>query len=72
MAYLMHIGFDNNSRLWKDVYYFEYKGVRYKLIQNKIKWCDVLLTIIPNHNDKRAIDYAYTNASEFLSALTGV
>jgi len=67
----MHIGFDNSSRLWKDVYYFEYKGVRYKLIQNNVrKWCDVLLTIIPNDKDKKAIDYAYITASEFLSALS--
>lgn len=71
MAYLMHIGFDNSSRLWKNVYYFEYKGVRYKLIQNKIrKWCDVLLTIIPNYRDNKAIDNAYITASEFLSALS--
>jgi len=71
MAYLMHIGFDNSSRLWKDVYYFEYRGVRYKLIQNNIrKWCDILLTIIPNDKDTKAMDYAYTSASEFLSALS--
>jgi len=71
MAYLMHIGFDNSSRIWKDVYYFEYKSIRYKLIQNNIrKWCDVLLTIIPNDKDTKAMDYAYMNASEFLSALS--
>lgn len=69
MAYLMHIGFDNSDRLWKNVFYFEYKGVRYKLIQNNIrKWCDVLLTIIPDHNDREAIDIAFMNASEFISA----
>jgi len=67
----MHIGFDNSSRLWKDVYYFEYRGIHYKLIQNNIKkCCDVLLTIIPKYNDKKTKDYAYINASEFLSALS--
>lgn len=71
MAFLMHIGFDNSSRLWKDVYYFEYKGIRYKLVQNNIrKSCDVLLTIIPDYNDKKARDYAYIIAAEFLSALS--
>jgi hypothetical protein len=71
MAYLMHIGFDNSARLCRNVYYFEYKGVRYKLIQNNFrKWCDVLITIIENHNDKKSINEAYTLASAFLSALS--
>jgi hypothetical protein len=71
MSYLMHIGFDNSSRLWKDVYYFRYTGVSYKLIQNNIrKYCDVLLTIISDHHDNKAINFAYTNASEYLSALS--
>lgn len=71
MAYLMHIGFDNSSRLCRNVYYFEYKGVRFKLIQNNIrKWCDTLLTIIPRRNSKEAEDKAYIIASEFLSALS--
>ena len=47
MAYLMHIGFDNSARFWKNVFYFEYKGVRFKLIQNNNReWCNVLLTIV--------------------------
>jgi hypothetical protein len=71
MAYLIHIGFDNTHRLSNDVYYFEYKGIRFKLIQNNIrKWCDVLLTIIPDFNDKKAKDEVYIKASEFLSALS--
>lgn len=71
MAYLMHIGFDNSSRLCRNVYYFEYKGIRYKLIQNNVrKSCDVLLTIVPDINDEKAKEQAYTTASEFLSALS--
>ncbi len=71
MAFLMHIGFDNNNRLYKNIYYFEYKGIRFKLIQNNIrKWCDVLLTIIPGHNNSKAENKAYILASEFLSALS--
>jgi hypothetical protein len=71
MAYLMHIGFDNSSRLYRDTYYFEYKKVRYKLIQNDIKkWCDVLLTIVPGNNNKVSENIAYLTASEFISALS--
>ena len=70
MAYLMHIGFDNSSRFQKNIYYFEYKGIRYKLIQNNVrKWCDVLLTIIYGINNKKDQDKAFINAAEFLSAL---
>lgn len=71
MAYLMNIGFDNSLRLCRNVYYFEYKGIRYKLIQNnRLKWCDVLLTIITGAYDKKKNDDAYVVASEFLSALS--
>ena len=67
----MRIGFDNSSRLCRDVYYFEYKGIRFKLIQNNIrKWCDVLFTIIPGRNNEEAKNKAYITASEFLSALS--
>ena len=71
MPYLMHIGFDNSERLFKKIFYFEYKGIRYKLIQNNIrKWSDVLLTIIAGINNKKDIDKAFITASEFLSALS--
>lgn len=71
MSYLMHIEFDNSARLCRNVYYFQYKEVRYKLIQNDFrKWCDVLITIIENHTDQKSINNAYSLASEFLSALS--
>lgn len=71
MAYLMHIGFDNSAKLWKNVFYFEYKGIRYKLIQNNSnKYCDVLLTVIPDENNIKLINNAYLIASEFISALS--
>jgi hypothetical protein len=67
----MHIEFDNSARLYRNVYYFEYKEIRYKLIQNNFrKWRDVLITIVENHNDKKAINYVYILASEYLSALS--
>ena len=67
----MHIGFDNSAKLWKNVFYFEYKGIRYKLIQNNSnKYCDVLLTVIPDENSTKLINNAYSIASEFISALS--
>lgn len=70
MAYLMHIGFDNSRRLRRNIYYFEYRYVRFKLIQNNtIKWQDVLLTIIPEMNDDKRKTEVYLVASDFLSAL---
>lgn len=68
---MMHIEFDNSARLFRNVYYFEYKGICYKLIQNNFrKWCDVLITILNNSNDQKSINNVYAIASEFLSALS--
>lgn len=67
----MHIGFDNNARLCHNIYYFEYKGIRFKLIQNNpLKWKDVLLTIIEGDYKDEIINDIYEVASEFLSALS--
>jgi hypothetical protein len=69
MPFLMHIAFDNSRRLERRVYYLEYRGVRFKLIQNDPrKWSDVLLTLVPSH-DRAGQQQAYTAAAEFLSAL---
>jgi hypothetical protein len=69
MKMLTTIGFDNSARLCRDTYYFEYKGIRFKLIQkNMRKWCDALLTIIPA--DEKSKNQAYLAASEFLTALS--
>lgn len=70
MPYLMHIAFDNSARLRGRVYYFEYRGVRFKLIQNNPrKWSDVLLTLTAQ-DDRDAQDAAYAAAGEFLSAIS--
>lgn len=67
----MHIGFDNRSRLCRNVYYFEYKEIRFKLIQSTNRnWRDALLTIIPGRNNVEAENRAYITASEFLSSLS--
>lgn len=67
----MHVGFDNSAKLWKNVFYFKCKGIRYKLIQNNSnKYCDVLLTVISDENNIELINNVYSIASEFISALS--
>ncbi|GJL64810.1 MAG: hypothetical protein NPIRA04_34640 [Nitrospirales bacterium] len=69
MAYLMHICFDNSHRLLKDCYLFEYRGVRFKLVQNSTRQsADHLLTIV-SEKDADAQENAFSKASEFLSAV---
>jgi len=68
MPYLMHIAFDNINRLDRNVYYFKYKGIRFKLIQNSQKYQDVLLTILPEPSDQE--EKIYKIASEYLSGLS--
>ena len=71
MAYLMHIGFDISTKFWNNIFNFEYKSIRYKLIQiNNKKYHDVLLTITPDENDQKAIDNVYKIASEYVCALS--
>ena len=70
MPFLMHIAFDNPFRLKGNVHYFEYGGVRFKLIQNNPrKWADVLLTIVDDAYGASA-QSAYSAAGEFASALS--
>jgi hypothetical protein len=65
----LHIAFDNSSRLRQRTTLFRYKGVTFKLIQNDHhRWSDVLLTLVPLHNDG-AMNVAYGTGAEFLSAL---
>lgn len=69
MAYLMQISFDNTKRLERKRYLFQYKGIRFKLVQNNPrKWSDVLLTIVPER-DRSGREKAFAAAAEFLSAL---
>jgi hypothetical protein len=66
----MHIAFDNPFRLKRNVHYFEYGGVRFKLIQNNPrKWSDVLITIVDSAHSPAA-QRAYSAAGEFASALS--
>ena len=70
MPYLMEICFDNDRRLRRKHYLFEYRGIRFKLFQDRPrKWADHLLTILPEY-DMVAREQAFAVASEFLSALS--
>lgn len=68
MPYLVHIPFDNSKQLDRNIYYFEYKGIEFKLIQHSQKYQDVLLTILPEPNDR--VGKIYKVACEYLSALS--
>ncbi len=70
MTYLMQIEFDNNHIFWKNIFYFEYKGIKFKFIQDKRKkWSNVLITIIKGQNNSVEENRLYSIASEYLSAL---
>jgi len=65
----MEIAFDNDRRLKRKYYLFEYKGIRFKLIQDlPRKWADHLITILPEGNEIEK-EKAFSVASEFISAL---
>lgn len=66
----MQICFDNDHRFSRNYYLFEYKGVKFKLVQNNPrKWADSLLTVLPKYSPD-TLDTAFKSASEFLSALS--
>jgi hypothetical protein len=65
----MEVCFDNSGRLARTRYLFEYRGVRFKLIQdNPRRYADHLLTIVPSSNSPEA-GHAFLAACEFVSAL---
>ncbi len=71
MSYLLNISLDNPNRLNRKVHYFEYRGVRFKLVQNNPrKWSDTLLTIVSNDYRSPEAHAAYAAAGEFASALS--
>src|SRR5881296_1619565 len=71
MPYLLNISLDNPNRLKRRVGYFEYRGVRFKLVQNNPrKWSDTLLTITTGDYRSAEAHAAYAIAGEFASALS--
>ena len=66
---LLQICFDNSSRLSRKQYLFEYRGAKFKLVQNDPRRRpDNLLTIVPR-GEPAALKRAFATAAEFLSAL---
>ena len=68
MPYLLYIGFDNSGQLNRRVYYFRYKNLRFKLIQNPRSSKDVLLAVLPDDSKDRVAE-VYRTTCEYLSAL---
>jgi hypothetical protein len=65
----MSIALDNSRRLNRKNYLFEYKGVRFKLVQdNPRRWSDHLLTILPGADPAKE-EGVFATAAEFASAL---
>src|SRR5262245_1611756 len=70
MPLMMTLTFDNSDRFDRRVQYFQYGGVRFKLVQNNPRrWSDVLLSIVPL-NDAIAAQRVYSAAGEWASALS--
>ena len=66
----MHIAFDNPFRLARRTNYFEYDGIRFKLIQNNPRrWADVLITLRPSFREKD-VQPAVSAAGSFASAFS--
>ncbi|MEX0881209.1 MAG: methylamine utilization protein MauJ [Thermoanaerobaculia bacterium] len=67
-VFLHNIGFDSSVRLPGNVYYFEYQGFRFKLVQhNPRKYSNHLLTIVPSI-DRAGRGPSFKAAAGFLSA----
>jgi hypothetical protein len=68
MAFALNISFDNTHRLKRRTYYFDYKGQRFKLVQdNPNKWADHLLTVV--ENGLVASKRGFAIGAEYLRAL---
>lgn len=69
MPFLAHIAFDNDRRLKRPNYLFEYAGIRFKLVQSDPrKWADHLLSIVPSNTEENR-QRVFSIAAEFISAL---
>ncbi len=65
----MEISFDNDGRLRRKTYLFEYREIRFRLIQHHSReYADHLLSILPSDVISER-EHAFSVASEFLSAL---
>ena len=64
MPYLMQISVDNNRRLIRKSYLFEYRGRQFKFVQDDPrKWSDHLMTVLPTGKESERRE-AFSLASE--------
>ncbi len=69
MTFVMHIGIDKAFHVSRSVYYFEYKGTRFKFFQQRQRqYSDVLVSIVDSHRSSEE-EAVYRIASEWASAL---
>lgn len=69
-SYILHLALSNHARLDRPSYLMEFRGVRFKLVQERgWKWADHLLTIIPD-NSPQARQYAFQIGQELVNLLS--
>jgi hypothetical protein len=70
IPFLMNLAFESSILLPRRTYLFEYKGVRFKLVQSNYReYHDHLLTVVSDMNDGAAMNQAFAVGAEFVSAL---
>ena len=70
VPFLMNLAFDSSIILPCRTYLFEYKSVRFKLVQTHYReYHDHLLTVVRDINDTAAMNRAFAVGAEFVSAL---
>jgi hypothetical protein len=66
----MNLALDSSIILRRRTYLFEYKSVRFKLVQTHYReYHDHLLTVVRDINDTAAMDRAFAVGAELVSAL---
>lgn len=70
LPYILHLALSNHARLDRPSYLMEYRGVQFKLVQERgWKWADHLLTIIPDISPQSR-QYAFQVGQELINLLS--
>lgn len=70
VSYILHFSLTNHARLERPTYLMEYRGIQFKLVQERgWKWADHLLTIIPD-NSLQAKQHAFEIGQELVNLLS--
>lgn len=69
-SYILHFSLTNHARLDRPTYLLEYRGIQFKLVQERgWKWADHLLTIIPD-NSPQAKQHVFEIGQELVNLLS--